>query len=77
MHTSQQATPAPDAARRQRRLLPSRRGRLVCDGKVDFTVFIEFCKRLLRAADTPVYLVVDGPTVDGYPLDSAHENLGA
>jgi transposase len=33
---------------------------MVHDGKVDSTVFIDFCKRLLRDADAPVYLVVDG-----------------
>jgi hypothetical protein len=33
---------------------------MVHDGKVDSKVFIDFCKRLLRDADTPVYLVVDG-----------------
>ena len=33
---------------------------MVHDGKVDSTVFIEFCKRLLRDANTPVYLIVDG-----------------
>lgn len=33
---------------------------MVHDGKVDSTVFVEFCKRLLRDAHTPVYLIVDG-----------------
>ena len=33
---------------------------MVHDGKVNSGVFIDFCKRLLRDADTPVYLVVDG-----------------
>ncbi len=33
---------------------------MVHDGRVDSKVFIEFCKRLLRDADAPVYLVVDG-----------------
>lgn len=33
---------------------------MVHDGKVDSTVFIDFCKRLLRDTDTPVYLIVDG-----------------
>jgi transposase len=33
---------------------------MVHDGTVDSTVFIEFCKRLLTDANTPVYLVVDG-----------------
>ena len=33
---------------------------MVHDGKVNSAVFIDFCTRLLRDADTPVYLVVDG-----------------
>ena len=33
---------------------------LVHDGKVNSGVFSDFCKRLLRDADTSVYLVVDG-----------------
>jgi transposase len=33
---------------------------MVHDGTVDSSVFIEFCKRLLKDANTPVYLVVDG-----------------
>lgn len=33
---------------------------MVHDGKVNSTVFIEFCKRLLRDAAAPVYLIVDG-----------------
>ena len=33
---------------------------MVHDGKVNSGVFIDFCKRLARDADTPVYLVVDG-----------------
>ena len=33
---------------------------MVHDGKLISAVFIDFCKRLLRDADTPVYLVVDG-----------------
>ena len=33
---------------------------MVHDGKVNSGVFIDFCKRLLRDANTPVYLVVDG-----------------
>ncbi len=33
---------------------------MVHDGKVNSTVFSDFCKRLLRDAKTPVYLVVDG-----------------
>lgn len=33
---------------------------MIHDGKVDSTVFIEFCKRLLRDAAAPVYLVIDG-----------------
>jgi transposase len=33
---------------------------MVHDGKVNSTVFIEFCKRLMRDATSPVYLIVDG-----------------
>jgi transposase len=33
---------------------------MVHDGTVDSKVFIEFCKRLLKDAKGPVYLVVDG-----------------
>jgi transposase len=33
---------------------------MIHEGTVNATVFIEFCKRLLRDADRPVYLVVDG-----------------
>jgi len=33
---------------------------MVHDGKVNASVFIEFCKRLLRDAAAPVYLIVDG-----------------
>ena len=33
---------------------------MVHEGTVNATVFIDFCKRLLRDADGPVYLVVDG-----------------
>jgi transposase len=33
---------------------------MVHDGKVNSQVFIEFCKRLLRDAAAPVYLIVDG-----------------
>ena len=33
---------------------------MVHDGKVNSGVFMDFCKRLLRDADAPVYLVVDG-----------------
>jgi transposase len=33
---------------------------MVHNGKVDSTIFIEFCKRLLRDAATPVYLIADG-----------------
>ena len=33
---------------------------MIHEGTVNATVFIEFCKRLLRDADGPVYLVVDG-----------------
>ena len=33
---------------------------MVHEGTVNAGVFIEFCKRLLRDADGPVYLVVDG-----------------
>jgi transposase len=33
---------------------------MVHEGTVNAAVFIEFCKRLLRDADGPVYLVVDG-----------------
>jgi hypothetical protein len=34
---------------------------MIHEGTVNATVFIDFCKRLLRDADGPVYLVVDGP----------------
>ena len=33
---------------------------MVHDGKVNSGVFIDFCTRLLRDANTPVHLVVDG-----------------
>lgn len=33
---------------------------MVHDGKVNSTIFIEFCRRPLRDADAPVYLIVDG-----------------
>src|SRR3954451_22774863 len=33
---------------------------MIHEGTVNATVFIDFCKRLLRDADGPVYLVVDG-----------------
>jgi transposase len=33
---------------------------MVHDGTVDSAVFIEFCRRLLKDAESPVYLVVDG-----------------
>jgi hypothetical protein len=33
---------------------------MIHEGTVNATVFIDFCKRLLRDDDGPVYLVVDG-----------------
>lgn len=33
---------------------------MVHGGKVNASVFIEFCKRLLRDASDPVYLIIDG-----------------
>jgi hypothetical protein len=33
---------------------------MVHEGTVNAAVFIEFCKRLVRDADSPIYLVVDG-----------------
>ena len=38
---------------------------MVHDGKANSGVFIDFCKRLLRDADTPVYSVVDDIPVTG------------
>ena len=70
MHTSQHAAPAP--MRRAGNAANFRRGKTADERhQIEQTV-----KVYLRLADGASRWIVD-PTVVGYPLDSAHENLDA
>jgi hypothetical protein len=42
---------------------------MIYEGTVTATVLIDFCKRLLRDADGPIYLVADG-----HPAHLARQN---